>query len=76
MWKEGRQVYGTDSPDNTFVAEASIQLKLVSSSTGPGQMMGYALWHTGNTENQVSGCGNSEGRIIRCVIDEAMDGQV
>ncbi|KAK3864814.1 hypothetical protein Pcinc_029530 [Petrolisthes cinctipes] len=52
MWKKNTQTYWQATPFRA-VAEPGIQLKLVQSSTGPGQMMRNALWHTGNTEDQV-----------------------
>uniref|UniRef100_A0A646QG12 Cartilage oligomeric matrix protein n=1 Tax=Hemiscolopendra marginata TaxID=943146 RepID=A0A646QG12_9MYRI len=52
MWKQNTQTYWKATPFRA-VAEPGIQLKRVSSSTGPGEMMRNALWHTGNTENQV-----------------------
>ncbi|XP_071447351.1 cartilage oligomeric matrix protein [Hetaerina americana] len=52
MWKKEPQTYWQATPFRA-VAEPGIQLKLVKSSTGPGQMLRNALWHTGDTEEQV-----------------------
>lgn len=52
MWKKNTQTYWQATPFRA-VAEPGIQLKLVKSNTGPGQMMRNSLWHTGDTENQV-----------------------
>lgn len=52
MWKKNTQTYWQATPFRA-VAEPGIQLKLVQSSTGPGQMLRNSLWHTGDTENQV-----------------------
>ncbi|XP_071537031.1 cartilage oligomeric matrix protein isoform X2 [Panulirus ornatus] len=52
MWKKNTQTYWQATPFRA-VAEPGIQLKLVQSSTGPGQMMRNSLWHTGDTEDQV-----------------------
>lgn len=52
MWKKARQTYWHSTPFRA-VAEPGIQLKLVKSNTGPGEVMRNALWHTGNTPNQV-----------------------
>ena len=54
MWKKNTQTYWQATPFRA-VAEPGIQLKLVNSSTGPGQMMRNSLWHTGDTEDQVGG---------------------
>jgi len=51
MWKKGRQVY--PGPPFNAVGEPGIQLKLVQSATGPGQMLRNALWHAGDTPDQV-----------------------
>ncbi|BFY98419.1 hypothetical protein BsWGS_01459 [Bradybaena similaris] len=52
MWKKQAQTYWQAAPFRA-VAEPGIQLKLVNSQTGPGQIMRNALWHTGDTPNQV-----------------------
>nr|XP_045625740.1 cartilage oligomeric matrix protein-like isoform X2 [Procambarus clarkii] len=52
MWKKNTQTYWQATPFRA-VAEPGIQLKLVQSSSGPGQMMRNSLWHTGDTEDQV-----------------------
>nr|CAD7202755.1 unnamed protein product [Timema douglasi] len=53
MWKKNTQTYWQATPFRA-VAEPGIQLKLVDSRTGPGQMMRNSLWHTGDTEEQVT----------------------
>lgn len=52
MWKKQQQLYWEAQPFRA-VGEPGIHLKLVNSNTGPGQMMRNALWHSGDTENQV-----------------------
>ncbi|XP_037080136.1 cartilage oligomeric matrix protein-like [Pollicipes pollicipes] len=52
MWKKNTQTYWQSSPFRA-VAEPGVQLKAVKSDTGPGVMMRNALWHTGDTFNQV-----------------------
>ncbi|CAH1796395.1 unnamed protein product [Owenia fusiformis] len=52
MWKKTGQTYWQSTPFRA-VAEPGIQLKVVDSETGPGEMMRNSLWHTGNTTNQV-----------------------
>lgn len=51
-WKKNTQTYWQATPFRA-VAEPGIQLKLVKSNSGPGQMMRNSLWHTGDTEDQV-----------------------
>ncbi|XP_037081699.1 cartilage oligomeric matrix protein-like isoform X2 [Pollicipes pollicipes] len=53
MWKKNTQTYWQATPFRA-VAEPGIQLKVVNSNTGPGQMMRNALWHTGDTFDQVT----------------------
>ena len=52
MWKKNPQTYWQSTPFRA-VAEPGIQLKAVASKDGPGEFMRNALWHTGDTPNQV-----------------------
>ncbi|XP_011781212.1 PREDICTED: cartilage oligomeric matrix protein isoform X1 [Colobus angolensis palliatus] len=52
MWKQMEQTYWQANPFRA-VAEPGIQLKAVKSSTGPGEQLRNALWHTGDTDSQV-----------------------
>lgn len=52
MWKKNSQTYWKPAPFRA-VAEPGIQIKLVDSVTGPGRILRNALWHTGNTTDQV-----------------------
>ncbi|XP_062888258.1 cartilage oligomeric matrix protein [Mobula hypostoma] len=52
MWKQTEQTYWQANPFRA-VAEPGIQLKAVKSQTGPGQHLRNALWHTGDTTDQV-----------------------
>lgn len=53
MWKKATQTYWHPTPFRA-VAEPGIQLKLVNSDTGPGEMLRNSMWHTGDTEGQVT----------------------
>ncbi|XP_038110404.1 cartilage oligomeric matrix protein [Culex quinquefasciatus] len=52
MWKKNIQTYWQATPFRAS-AEPGIQIKLIDSSTGPGQMLRNSLWHTGDTKDQV-----------------------
>lgn len=52
MWKKNQQTYWQSTPFRA-VAEPGIQLKVVKSNTGPGEVLRNSLWHTGNTTGQV-----------------------
>lgn len=52
MWKKGVQTYWDTTPFKAH-GEAVIQMKLISSASGPGMMLRNALWHTGDTPNEV-----------------------
>lgn len=52
MWKKNIQTYWQATPFRAS-AEPGIQLKLINSATGPGEMLRNSLWHTGDTKGQV-----------------------
>lgn len=52
MWKKHEQEYWETKPF-VAMAEPGIQLKLIHSKTGPGEMLRNSLWHTGDTPDQV-----------------------
>uniref|UniRef100_A0A8C7ZQ64 Si:ch211-43f4.1 n=1 Tax=Oryzias sinensis TaxID=183150 RepID=A0A8C7ZQ64_9TELE len=52
MWKQVEQIYWQANPFRA-VAQPGIQLKAVKSNTGPGENLRNALWHTGDTSDQV-----------------------
>ena len=51
-WKKTQQEYWDQTPIFA-TAQAGIQIKTVISASGPGPLLRNALWHTGDTPNEV-----------------------
>ncbi|UYV72528.1 COMP [Cordylochernes scorpioides] len=51
-WKKAEQTYWMTTPFRA-VGEAGIHIKLVDSKSGPGENLRNALWHTGDTSEEV-----------------------
>nr|CAD7410411.1 unnamed protein product [Timema cristinae] len=72
MWKKNTQTYWQATPFRA-VAEPGIQLKLVNSRTGPGQMMRNSLWHTGDTEEQPMTLGEAAKPVGHNSLDQLLN---
>ncbi|XP_077382007.1 thrombospondin-3a [Festucalex cinctus] len=53
MWKQTQQIYWQTRPFSA-VASPALHLKAVKSSTGPGEYLRNALWHTGDTGGEAT----------------------